>query len=140
MFDLILRLRWVVGLIAIAICAWAWWVELAGIAYVCPFCRVQRTVIGILGLILLIPVHGHWTVRYLAAVLGFFASVVAANQHFGGWARLSSGEFEFYETLYLDPFLLSGAALFIIIALVGLLWVGKPDAGGAAAEPGGDAS
>ncbi|MCP2679258.1 alkaline shock response membrane anchor protein AmaP [Maricaulaceae bacterium NA33B04] len=129
MFHWILKLRWAVGLIAVAICAWAWWVELSGIAYVCPFCRVQRTVIGILGLIMLLPAYGHWAVRYIAAVLGFFGSVVASNQHFGGWARISAGEFEFYETLYLDPFLLSGAALFIIIALVGLLWVGKPGEG-----------
>ena len=122
MIEFMLKWRAAIGLIAIAICIWAWWVELSGLAYVCPFCRVQRTVIGILGLILLVPAYGHWTVRYISVTLGFFGAVVATNQHFAGWARISAGDFTFYETLYLDPFLLSGAALFIISALVLLLW------------------
>jgi hypothetical protein len=29
--------------------------ELAGTVYICPYCRVQRTVILLLGLILLLP-------------------------------------------------------------------------------------
>ncbi|MEO1039102.1 MAG: hypothetical protein AAFX09_06105 [Pseudomonadota bacterium] len=125
MLKLILKMRVALGLTAIAICAWAWWVELAGFTYVCPFCRVQRTVIGILGLMLLAPAYGHWVVRYLSATIGFFGAAVASNQHFGGWARISSGEFELHDPFYFDPFLLSGAALFIIPALVLLLWTPK---------------
>jgi hypothetical protein len=37
-----------------------------------------------------------------------------------GWAKISKGEFAFNEQLYVDPFLLSGAALLIII---GQLWL-----------------
>lgn len=137
MLTFVLNLRPWLGLVAIAICVWAWWVDLAGITYVCPFCRVQRTVIGVLGVMMLLPVHGHWLVRYVSATLGFFGGVVAATQHFGGWARVSAGEFEFHDPLYFDSFLLSGAAIWIISGLVMLLWVrrsARPGAASAAAE------
>lgn len=138
MLNLILKMRPLFGLIAIALCIWAWWVDLAGIAYVCPFCRVQRTIIGLLGVMMLLPVHGFWLTRYVSATLGFFGGVVAATQHFGGWARISAGEFEFHDPLYFDSFLLSGAALWIISGLVMLLWVRSPArlAGSAAIEAG----
>ena len=129
MLNIILKLRIWIGVAAIAISVWAWSVELAGFTYVCPFCRVQRTIIGILGLMMLIPAgYGHWLVRYISLVLSFFGAVVAANQHFAGWARISSGEFELHDPFYYDPVLLSGAALFIMSALVLLLWVPKAEA------------
>lgn len=122
MLDFVLKCRIWIGLIAIAISVWAWSVELAGLTYVCPFCRAQRTVIGVLGLMMLLPMYGHWLTRYASGAIGFFGANVAANQHFGGWARISSGEFEIHDPIYFDSFLLSGAALFIIVALVLLLW------------------
>lgn len=119
----------ILGLLAILISVAAWTVELMGIAYVCPFCRTQRTVIGLLGVFLLMPNPGHWISRYVGTVLGVLGLVVGATQHFRGWARISAGEFEFHEKIWLDSFLLSGAALFIITGLVFLLFlVKKPDA------------
>ena len=44
-----------IGFIAIVICLGAWALEWAGAVYICPYCRVQRTVIGILGLLLILP-------------------------------------------------------------------------------------
>ena len=94
--------------------------EFTGTVYVCPYCRVQRTVILLLGLIMVSPFSTHWIVRYLASVIGFMGAVVAVNQNFMGWAKISKGTFAFSEQLYVDPFLLSGGALFII---VGQLWL-----------------
>ena len=94
--------------------------ELAGTVYICPYCRVQRTVILLLGLIMVLPFCHHWITRYLASVMGFMGAVVAVNQNFMGWVKISKGEFAFNEQLYVDPFLLSGGALFIII---GQLWL-----------------
>lgn len=122
MLNFILKHRRWIGAIAIAISVWAWSVEIAGWTYVCPFCRVQRTVIGLLGLLMLFPVYGHWLARYVSVVLGFFGAVVASNQHFAGWRRISSGEYEPHSPIYYDSFLLSGAALFILAALVMLIW------------------
>ena len=108
------------GVIAIIIGAVAWGMEFAGTVYVCPYCRVQRTVILLLGIIMVVPFARHWTIKYLASVMGFMGAVVAVNQNFMGWAKISKGEFAFNEQLYIDPFLLSGGSLFIII---GQLWL-----------------
>ena len=108
------------GIIAIVIGAGAWGMELAGAVYICPYCRVQRTVILLLGVILLLPAPRHWGWRYIASVLGFFGAVVAVNQNFMGWVKISKGEFAFNEHLYIDPFLLSTGSLFIIL---GQLWL-----------------
>ena len=108
------------GLIAIIIGAGAWGMEFAGTVYICPYCRVQRTVILLLGVIMVLPFSKHWISRYLASVMGFMGAVVAVNQNFMGWVKISKGEFAFNELLYIDPFLLSAGSLFIII---GQLWL-----------------
>ena len=94
--------------------------EFAGTVYICPYCRVQRTVILLLGLIMIVPFSLHWIMRYFASVIGFMGAVVAVNQNFMGWVKISKGEFAFNEQLYIDPFLLSAGSLFIII---GQLWL-----------------
>ena len=108
------------GLIAIIIGAGAWGMEFAGTVYICPYCRVQRTVILLLGVIMVLPFSKHWISRYVASVMGFMGAVVAVNQNFMGWVKISKGEFAFNEQLYIDPFLLSAGSLFIII---GQLWL-----------------
>ena len=50
--------------------------------------RAQRTVIGLLGVILLLPGFRHWLSRYLATVFAVFGLAVASRQHFGGWGTL----------------------------------------------------
>ena len=108
------------GIIAIIIGAGAWGMEFAGTVYICPYCRVQRTVILLLGVIMVLPFSKHWISRYVASVMGFMGAVVAVNQNFMGWVKISKGEFAFNEQLYIDPFLLSTGSLFIII---GQLWL-----------------
>ena len=72
------------GAIAIVIGVGAWVMEFAGTVYICPYCRVQRTVILLLGVILLLPAPRLWCWRYIASVLGLFGAVVAVNQNFMG--------------------------------------------------------
>jgi disulfide bond formation protein DsbB len=108
------------GIIAILIGAGAWGMEFAGTVYICPYCRVQRTVILLLGVIMVLPFSKHWISRYAASVMGFMGAVVAVNQNFMGWVKISKGEFAFNEQLYIDPFLLSSGSLFIIF---GQLWL-----------------
>lgn len=114
------RHRRSLGLIAVIIGAGAWGMELAGTVYICPYCRVQRTVILSLGVIMVLPFCHHWITRYAASVMGFMGAAVAVNQNFMGWVKISKGEFAFNEQIYVDPFLLSGGALFVII---GQLWL-----------------
>jgi len=109
------------GVIGIVIGLGAWGVEFAGAVYVCPYCRVQRTVILLLGCVMLLPSPRHWMATYVASVVGFLGAVVAANQNFMGWVKISKGEFAFNENLFIDPFLLSTGSLFIILAQLWLI-------------------
>lgn len=103
-----------------------WAVDIAGLVYNCPFCRAQRTVIGLLGLLMLLPDLRHWLLRWLSAVLASLGLVVAGTQHFAGWRRINAGEFAFAEPWIIDPFLLSGAAIFAITGLVLLIYSWRP--------------
>ena len=69
---------------------------------------------------MVLPFTHHWIVRFIASVVGFLGAVVAVNQNFMGWVKISKGTFAFNEALYIDPFLLSSGSLFIII---GQLWL-----------------
>ncbi|MEE4661990.1 MAG: disulfide bond formation protein B [Halieaceae bacterium] len=131
--DTWIRHQRLLGVVAIFVGLGAWATEWAGMVYICPFCRAQRTVIVILGVLMLLPSPRHWLVRYLALVIGFFGAVVASYQHFMSWAKISKGEFAWGEQWYIHPFLLSGAALFIIIAQVWFITLS--DSTRQAAEP-----
>ena len=115
------NIRWL-GLAAILISIATWAMDLTGVVYECPYCRTQRTVIGLLGLIMLLPNPGHWLARYVGTVLAVLGLVVAAEQHFGGWKKISAGTFSFGEQWYLSSFLLAGFALFIITGQLLLLY------------------
>lgn len=120
--TILLKHRIWVGVLAILISAGTWTVDLVELVYNCPFCRAQRTVIGLLGLLLLLPNLRFWLVRYLSAIFGIFGLVVGATQHFRGWASMNAGEFEWGEIWFINPWLLSGCAIFIITALLLLIW------------------
>lgn len=128
--DILLRHRIAVGILALAVCAGTWAVDLAGLVYECPFCRTQRTVIGLLGLLLITPWYSHWFSRYLAACFAAYGLINAGNQHFRGWAKIMGGEFEWGEQWYVNSWVLSGCAFFIISALVLLIWRNRQDVSG----------
>ena len=115
------NIRWL-GLAAIFISVAAWAMDMTGLVYECPYCRTERTIIGLLGLIMLLPNPGHWLARYIATVLAVLGLVVAAEQHFGGWKKISAGTFTIGEQWYLNSFLLAGFALFIITGQLLLLY------------------
>jgi hypothetical protein len=53
--------------------------------------------------------------------------VVAAMQHFNfGWLLMFPGTFRLHDPGYFDPMLLSGAAMFIIAARMGIVFEGDP--------------
>ncbi|MEO1046504.1 MAG: hypothetical protein AAFX04_13775 [Pseudomonadota bacterium] len=121
----LLRYRLAIAIGAIIICLGAWGTEWGGLVYVCPYCRAQRTVIGLLGLILLVNPQ-HWFTRWTASVLAVFGLVVAGMQHFNGWAKIMGGEFSWGEYWYANAWMLSGFALFIITGLILYLWAWRP--------------
>tara|TARA_R110002124_G_scaffold286129_1_gene466011 strand:+ start:412 stop:639 length:228 start_codon:yes stop_codon:yes gene_type:complete len=69
LLNCLLNNRKIVGVVAIAICVLAWASELTDLVYVCPYCRAQRTIIGILGLSLLLHNPRNWINLYLASTV-----------------------------------------------------------------------
>lgn len=122
--DFYLKNIRILGIIAIIVCAGAWATDLYELTYKCPYCRAQRTVIGILGLIMLIG-SSHFILKYIASVFGFFGAGIAMMQHFNGWKRIHGGKFEFHDPIYFDSFILSFLALFIIGAQVWIIALNK---------------
>ena len=121
------RMR-LLGTVPILIGGGAWMMEFAGAVYICPYCRVQRTVMMLLGLLMVLPFAHFWISQYVASVIGFMGAVMAVNQNFMGWMKISKGEFTFADPLYIDPFLLSADALFIIIGQLWLILSNSADA------------
>lgn len=126
--------KMIVGGVAVLISVLTWSVELMDLVYVCPFCRTQRTVIGLLGILVLLPTTAHWISKYFASVFAALGLVVGGTQHFRGWVRIMNGEFEWGESWYINSWMLSGFALFIITGLLLLIWTHKVQATEASAE------
>lgn len=116
------RHRIAVGITAIIISVVTWTLELTDLVYVCPYCRAQRTIIGLLGLALLLPNPRNYINLYFSSILAVFGLFVASYQHFAGWKKIMFGEFVWGEHWYINSWLLSGFAIFIISALILLIW------------------
>lgn len=110
------------GVVAIVICIVTWTLELTDLVYVCPYCRAQRTVIGILGIFLLMPNPRHWISLYLSSTIAAFGFIVATDQHFSHWRKIMSGTFEWGAHWYMHPWLLSGCAILLMSAFILLIW------------------
>lgn len=117
----------IIGLITIVIGVGTWVMDFMGWVYPCPYCRTQRTAILILGIILILPFNRHWAAKWFSLVTGVLGLVVAAMQNFNHIKKILAGTFEFGESWYMHPYLLSGAALFIITGQLMLLFNVKSD-------------
>ncbi len=115
------RIR-LLGAIALVIAIITWAVDISGLVYACPYCRTQRTAIGLLGILMMLPRPGHWLSLWLGTVVASLGMVVAATQNFGGWKKIWAGSFSLGEQWYINSFLLSGAAMFILSAQLLLLF------------------
>lgn len=69
------------GYVAIIICAVTWFMDLHGDVPVCPYCRTERTVIGILGIIMILP-HFKYFTLYFTTAFSLLGTNVACAQIF----------------------------------------------------------
>lgn len=120
--DLLVRNIRALGFVAIALCVATWWMDYAQVVYNCPYCRTQRSVIGVLGLLMVMPHPHHWLSRYLGSVFAVVGLVVGAMHFFISLKEIYAGEFTWDAPWYIDSFLLSGCALFIISGQILLLY------------------
>ncbi|MBA2654721.1 MAG: hypothetical protein H0U71_06610 [Gammaproteobacteria bacterium] len=99
-----------VGLISILISVTTWALDLTGLVEECIYCRSERTIIGILGIIILMP-HVKFFKLYVGAVFGFLGANIASDQIF---LNIKNNHFALM-------FVLASCALFILIAQVWFL-------------------
>ena len=111
----------IIGVTAILICLITWTMDWLEWVYPCPYCRTQRTVIGLLGLIMILPHAQHWISRWISLSAGTLGLVVAANQNFAHLKKVYTGDLELGDSWYMHPFLLSGAAIFIMVGQLMLI-------------------
>ena len=74
------KILYAAGAAAVLISLLAWSVEWSGVAYVCPYCRVQRTGMGLLGLLVLFARPGGLIVPWLSYTTNAKPPVVYESQ------------------------------------------------------------
>jgi len=121
LYDWLRRNLRALGVLAILISLVTWGIDLAGWVYQCPYCRVQRTAIGIVGALMLLPDPRAWWVRFGGAAICFLGAHVASAQLFLVFRNLTSGQPSNPLNL-----VLAAAALFILTGQALLLFTRKP--------------
>lgn len=109
------------GVLAILICVVTWLVDLAGWVHTCPYCRIQRSAIGLVGVAMLLPDPRIWWIRFGAAAVCFLGANVASAQLFLVFRNLTSGQPS-------DPvnLVLATGALLILVGQALLLFTKEP--------------
>ncbi|UXH99927.1 disulfide bond formation protein B [Photobacterium sp. TY1-4] len=108
------RIR-LLGFGAMAVFLVTWGMDIFSVVDPCPYCRTQRSVIGLLGLLMIFR-NPHWSLLHLGNIFAFYGAHVAALQHFMNWDAFDDGNFEMlYQPIYKNDFYLSAAALIIIL-------------------------
>ena len=114
--DYFVRHARAIGALSIAVCLLTWGLDYFEFVGPCIYCRIQRTLIGILGVFLFLPAFGGWFVRLGLNMLALFGAVVAANQHFIVWDKIAKGElFYLYKLPHDNSFILSFLAIGVFI-------------------------
>ena len=73
------------GFIALFIAAFTWGLDLAHFMPPCPFCQVQRTMMGLLGILMILPDYRYIS-PFLTSVFALFGIHVASAQMFNNVA------------------------------------------------------
>ena len=121
LLDWLRRNLRLLGAAAILISVITWGIDLAGWVYQCPYCRVQRTAIGVVGALMLLPDPRMWWIRYGAVAICFLGAHVASAQLFLVFRNLTSGQPSNPVNL-----VLATGALFILAGQALLLFTRKP--------------
>lgn len=110
------------GVLAILVCLVTWGIDLVGWVYKCPYCRVQRSAIGAVGVLMVLPDPRVWWIRYGAVAVCVLGVNVASAQLFLVFRNLTSGQ----PSNPLNLVLATGA-LFVLVGQALILFTGKPE-------------
>ncbi len=105
------------GVLAILISAVTWAVDLAGWTHICPYCRMERSAIGVVGVLMTLPGARTWWLRWGAASVAFLGAHVASAQLFLVFRNLTSHQPSDQVNL-----ILATGALFILVGQTALLF------------------
>ena len=123
LLDWMTRNLRLLGALAILVSLVTWGTDLAGWVYECPYCRVQRSAIGVVGVLMMLPDPRLWWLRYGAAAICFLGAHVASAQLFLVFRNLTSGQ----PSNPLNLILATGA-LFVLVGQALLLFTARPAA------------
>ncbi len=118
--SMILRNRRVVGVFVLAVVLLTLGLDIAGVVFPCPYCRVQRFALGVLAIILLLKSGASLLPRYVAGVFGVYGLVVGVTQNFNHIKKMNKGEFDWAALSIGHPWVLSGLA---VLAMVWMLFL-----------------
>ena len=122
LFDWIRRNVRLLGALAILVSVVTWGIDLAGWVYHCPYCRIQRTAIGLVGILMILPDPRVWWIRYGGAAICFLGANVASAQLFLVFRNLTSGQ----PSNPLNLVLATGA-LFTLVGQALVLFTERPE-------------
>ena len=120
--DWLYRNLRLLGMAAILISLITWTIELAGLVYTCPYCQVQRSAIGLVGIAMVLPDPRLWWIRFGALAIAFMGAHVASAQLFLVYRNLTSGQPSNPVNM-----VLAAGALFILVGQALLLFSKKPE-------------
>jgi disulfide bond formation protein DsbB len=86
-------------------------VDIAGLVYPCPYCRVQRFALGVIALIMMMKSYDGLMWRYITAVVGMMGLVVGISQNFNHIKKINAGSFDWSALWIGHPWILSGLAI-----------------------------
>ncbi|WP_433762110.1 disulfide bond formation protein B [Brucella anthropi] len=107
-----------IGVFSVFVCIIAWFADYSGLVHVCPYCRTERTAIGLLGLAMIMANFKSTPYIFFLNLIAFLGIETAANQIFLGIKRISSGDIAYIlnQPPYENGLLLSSLA-FIFLSL-----------------------
>ncbi len=92
LLGLLLRNLRLLGVLSIGLCAGTWAIDLLGWVHPCVYCRTQRSAIGMVGVMMLLPQPRAWVSRYIAAGICFFGANISSAQIFLVVRNINDGE------------------------------------------------
>lgn len=99
------------GFIAIFISAFTWGLDLANFVPPCPFCQAQRTMMGLLGILMVLPDYRYLS-QFLTVLFGAFGIHVSCAQIFNNVASYA------FTNMFI---LLASAALCVLVGQILML-------------------
>lgn len=109
-----------VGVMAVVLLTLA--LDVAGLVYPCPYCRVQRAALGVLSLLLLLGAQDRLFSRYIALLAGAFGLIVGVSQNFNHIKKINNGSFDWAAVTIAHPWVLSGLAVLSLTWLLMLIF------------------